>query len=319
MASDTAPRAFISHATEDKDRFVLGFTNKLRQNGVDAWFDKWEIKPGDSLVQRIFEEGIKNAQVFLVIISSQSILKPWVREELDSGMVAKIQRACRLIPVIIDDCQVPQTVSHLKWVKIKDLNDYPDELSEILSAIFGTSDRPPIGAPPAHSTTTVLDYLPDLTKADNLVFVVLCRQYLKTGERFISIGDVEADLKKLDLTDQDIDESLEILASRGYADIKRAAQTVYLAEIYPHSLEQFMRAEIPDYPEILTAVISKIVNEKQDTTTALHESTGAPVPVILHILDLLEAQGLLESVGPAGLPVRKIVTVSAELKRLLHH
>lgn len=319
MTANTAPRAFISHATEDKDRFVFGFAAKLRQSGVDAWLDKWEIKPGDSLVQRIFEEGIKRATVFVVVISSRSILKPWVREELDSGMVAKIQSSCRLIPVIIDDCEVPQTLSHLKWVRIKNLNDYPDELSEILSAIFGTSDRPPIGRPPTHSTTTVLDYLPELTKADNLVFAVLCRHYLKTGERFVSIGDVEADLKNLDLTDQDIDESLEILASRGYANIKRAGQTVYLAELYPNSLEQFIRAEFPAYPEMLSTVISKIVNENQDTTTALHESTGIPVPVILHILDLLEVQGLLKSVGPAGFPVRKITTVSVELKRMLRH
>ena len=319
MATNTAPGAFISHASEDKARFVLGFAEKLRQMGVNAWLDEWEIKPGDSLVQRIFEEGIKNATVFVVVISSQGILKPWVREELDSGMVAKIQRACRLIPVIIDDCEVPQTLSHLKWVKIKDLNNYPDELSEILSAIFGTSDRPPIGKPPAHSITTVLDYLPDLTKTDNLVFAVLCRHYLKTGERFIGISEGEADLKKLDLTNQDIDESLEILASRGHAEIKRAGQTVYLAEIYAHSLEQFMRAEVPDYARSLATVISKIVNENQDTTTALHETTGFPVPVILHMLHLLETQGLLHSVGPAGFPARKITSVSVELKRMLRH
>jgi hypothetical protein len=28
---------------------------------VDAWVDEWEIYPGDSLVQKIFEEGLKDA------------------------------------------------------------------------------------------------------------------------------------------------------------------------------------------------------------------------------------------------------------------
>ena len=54
-------RVFISHASEDKERFVLAFGQRLRDDGVDAWVDKWEKLPGDSLVDRIFEEGLKEA------------------------------------------------------------------------------------------------------------------------------------------------------------------------------------------------------------------------------------------------------------------
>jgi hypothetical protein len=59
MAS--SPRVFLSHASEDKDRFVLPFARALRANGVDVWLDKWEILPGDSLVDKLFEEGLKGA------------------------------------------------------------------------------------------------------------------------------------------------------------------------------------------------------------------------------------------------------------------
>ncbi|HVU08078.1 MAG TPA: toll/interleukin-1 receptor domain-containing protein [Verrucomicrobiae bacterium] len=96
----TAPTAFISHATEDKQRFVFEFAKKLRANGVEAWLDAWEIKAGDSLVGKIFEEGIKNASAFIIIILATSINKPWVREELDSGMVGKIAKTCRLMPAL---------------------------------------------------------------------------------------------------------------------------------------------------------------------------------------------------------------------------
>lgn len=37
MSSDAAPRVFISHASGDKDRFVLPFAEGLRSAGVDAW------------------------------------------------------------------------------------------------------------------------------------------------------------------------------------------------------------------------------------------------------------------------------------------
>jgi len=53
------PKVFLSHASEDKKRFVLEFAAKLRQQGIDAWLDKWEMSPGDSLIDKIFEEGIK--------------------------------------------------------------------------------------------------------------------------------------------------------------------------------------------------------------------------------------------------------------------
>jgi len=35
-----APKVFVSHASEDKKRFVLEFATKLRNNGIDAWLDK---------------------------------------------------------------------------------------------------------------------------------------------------------------------------------------------------------------------------------------------------------------------------------------
>jgi len=80
-------KVFISHASEDKERFVIDFATKLRKIGIDAWLDKWEMLPGDSLVDKIFEEGIKDAEAFIVILSKNSILKPWVREELNAGFV----------------------------------------------------------------------------------------------------------------------------------------------------------------------------------------------------------------------------------------
>src|SRR5262245_4218713 len=88
----SAPRVFISHASEDKARFVAGFAARLRENGVDAWLDQWEMKPGDSLVDRIFEEGLKSAQAVIIVLSAVSVTKPWVREELNNSVVSRINR-----------------------------------------------------------------------------------------------------------------------------------------------------------------------------------------------------------------------------------
>ena len=34
------PKVFVSHASEDKDRFVLTFAPKLRDQGVESWGDR---------------------------------------------------------------------------------------------------------------------------------------------------------------------------------------------------------------------------------------------------------------------------------------
>ena len=43
------PRVFLSHSSLDKERFAVGFAERLRENGVDVWLDDWELVPGDSL------------------------------------------------------------------------------------------------------------------------------------------------------------------------------------------------------------------------------------------------------------------------------
>ena len=116
------PKVFVSHASEDKERFVINFAKKLREKGVDAWVDKWEMKLGDSLVDKIFEEGIKSCDTFIIILSKFSVTKPWVREELDSAIVKRIEEKTRLIPIVIDEgIDIPQCIKHLLRKPISDL------------------------------------------------------------------------------------------------------------------------------------------------------------------------------------------------------
>jgi hypothetical protein len=312
------PKAFVSHASEDKERFVSEFAKKLRAKGIDAWLDSWEIKPGDSLVSKIFEEGIKNAAAFIVVISATSLNKPWVREELDSGMVHKINKLCRLIPVVIDDCEVPLTLQHLKWVKIRDLTHYDNELAEICNAIFGLNDKPALGAPPPHFTASVTNILPDLTKADNLIFGVLCRHYLKKGEMFFQTAEVSEELMALGFSEVEIDESLRILGRRHYIEIKTIqGVTIWAVKLYSSSLDDFLRVEVAGYDEMLLATISGIVNKELDSNTTLHEQTSIAMPIILHFLNSLKDRGMIKTYGPAGFQLLKIMSVSPELKRIL--
>lgn len=155
--TQAAPRAFISHASEDKERFVLPFAKALREAGIDAWVDKWEIGPGDSLVQRIFDEGIAEADAFIVVLSLASVSKPWVREELDAGVVRRITsgRAQRLIPVVLDEAvEVPEALRHLLWESVPK-SGFDGVVTRIINVLHGRSERPVLGESPRYARSTL--------------------------------------------------------------------------------------------------------------------------------------------------------------------
>jgi hypothetical protein len=121
------PKVFLSHASEDKERFVIPFATTLREKGIDVWLDKWEILPGDSLVDKLFEEGLKEADAVLIVISAASVTKPWVRQELNTAIVNRITRQTKVIPVVLDNSEVPESLRSLVWESISDLNGYPHD------------------------------------------------------------------------------------------------------------------------------------------------------------------------------------------------
>ena len=79
------PKAFLSYSHDDRD-IAEQIAKSLRQSGIDVWFDKWEILPGDSLIQKIFEEGLSDTNAFIVLLTENSIQSRWVQQELDAAL-----------------------------------------------------------------------------------------------------------------------------------------------------------------------------------------------------------------------------------------
>src|SRR5512139_2979532 len=184
------PKVFISHASEDKARFVAPFAARLRENGVDAWLDQWEMKPGDSLVDRIFEQGLKSAQAVIIVLSAVSVTKPWVREELNNSVVSRINRGLRIIPVVIDQCEIPEALAATLWQRVDDLEHYDDAFQRILDAIFDRSTKPPVGRAPER-LTDVEAKLPALSGTDQRVLREIYAQQIAGQPAWLSKLPVE--------------------------------------------------------------------------------------------------------------------------------
>lgn len=79
--------AFISHASEDKDDLVRPLAENLQEQGVNVWYDEFELSVGDQLRKSI-DRGLANSTYGVVVLSPNFFEKGWPEMELD-GLVAK--------------------------------------------------------------------------------------------------------------------------------------------------------------------------------------------------------------------------------------
>jgi len=73
---------FICHASEDKD-FVEPLAQALQAKGLKVWYDRFQLKLGDSLRQEI-DRGLANSKYGIVVLSRVFFEKNWPQSELDA-------------------------------------------------------------------------------------------------------------------------------------------------------------------------------------------------------------------------------------------
>lgn len=152
-------KVFISHDSRDKERFVDKFVRKLLNNGIDVWYDSWDLKLGDSLTD-IFD-AIPECDAFISIISKYSVNSNWVKAESDSAFVKRIEDKFKFIPIILmeDDLKIPNYLNHLVQCRIYNLNDYEKELNKIILDIYDISNKPKLRPKPKYFEQSKIDSL----------------------------------------------------------------------------------------------------------------------------------------------------------------
>ena len=89
---------FLTHASEDKDDLVRPLAHKLKNEGLKVWYDEFEIRMGDSIVEKV-DCGIANSRAGVIVFSPAMMGKPWPRHEIN-GMVSRmIDGEYKLLPI----------------------------------------------------------------------------------------------------------------------------------------------------------------------------------------------------------------------------
>ncbi|MCM0614431.1 toll/interleukin-1 receptor domain-containing protein [Paenarthrobacter sp. TYUT067] len=304
------PKAFISHATEDKAAFVVPFATKLRERGVDAWVDQWEIKAGESLVDRIFESGIKDASVFIVILSSTSAIKPWVRDEMDAGVMRRISGQAKVIPILLDDVEVPISLQHTLYLSVPN-DGLEGVLEKTLHSIFEIDNRPPLGEPPAYTTAALLPkVLPD--PVDNVVLNAIIDLHLDDSTGMIDDHTLLSCLAGTGVSAEAMNESVEIFESeRRITRQKAVSGNWFITGVSSRTLLPALTARGVGVQGLQMRMLTEIVNKPQQTFLSFEDQ---PRVVTRALLESLEAQGFIKTQSAVSGHVF-IVDVSAAATR----
>ena len=100
---------FVSHAREDKARFVEPLVNALRDRGLRVWYDSNEIRVGDDFRLKM-DEGLLRSR-FGVVALSENFFKYWPQAELSALFnQEKTFEQTRILPVRLDIDRATLTV-----------------------------------------------------------------------------------------------------------------------------------------------------------------------------------------------------------------
>jgi len=309
-------RAFLSHASEDKSGFVEPLARELAEMGVAPWLDIWEIMPGDSLVKKLFDEGLDTVDAVIVVVSVSSAAKPWVREELDAAVVRRITSRTRLIPVRLDDAPVPSPIQHLTWISAdRTPGGIRSAAEQITDALYARDKRPAVAPPPGYTAAAPI---PGLTQADSALLAVLIEEALAAEFLAVTWPVVRAKAEERGMTAAAIEEAFAALTQKRYLKVRSIAGGPHTVELSATAFRRGVDAVVPGAEEARRQIIAALVNDPPAGDRQVHDLaalTGKPLLFVLQFLKQMEAEGDVQVSQNLGGFSR--VTVSPTLKRRL--
>ena len=119
-------RVFLCHSSNDKP-LVRKLYQQLTSDNFDPWLDEEKLLAGQDWRQEI-SKAVRRADVVIVCLSRGSIGKTgFVQKEIKDALdIADEQPegTIFLIPLKLEECEVPERVSRWQWVNYFDENGY---------------------------------------------------------------------------------------------------------------------------------------------------------------------------------------------------
>lgn len=89
---------FISHATEDKEEVVRPLAAALVAEGLEVWYDEFQLRLGDNLRRKI-DAGLADSRFGVVVLSHSFFAKNWPQYELDGLVTREMSGEQMILPL----------------------------------------------------------------------------------------------------------------------------------------------------------------------------------------------------------------------------
>lgn len=123
MEKENKRKVFISHSSANKE-FVDKLTRDLNENGIDTWYDKTEIMPGDNLMEKL-QEGLDEATHYIFVLSPEALESKWVEYEVESTFLNTKEKGIKkFIPVKYRECKILANLGAYLHIDLSDQTVY---------------------------------------------------------------------------------------------------------------------------------------------------------------------------------------------------
>ena len=130
---------FLSHNGAQKS-WARKLASRLRAEGLFVFFDEDSIKLGEDIIFAI-EKSLRSSRHILLVLSPAALRSEWVALELSISLYRDPSAAARaIIPILREDCEIPLTISRLRFLDARVDEDFESQVRHLVEAI----DRVPI-------------------------------------------------------------------------------------------------------------------------------------------------------------------------------
>ncbi len=123
---------FVSHSTQDIAWIEADLIPLLRSIGIVPWYSRDDIRTTEYWERQILT-ALRKCDWFLIVLSSRSAESEWVKDELHWAIA---NRANRIIPVLIDRCDLHDFHIRLSRIEYADWVSDRDEAREKIREIL---------------------------------------------------------------------------------------------------------------------------------------------------------------------------------------
>jgi biotin operon repressor len=210
----------------------------------------------------------------------------------------------RIIPVRIDDCDVPLPLKATAWIDMRADGEFESELKRLLQGIYEIRERPPLGRPPDFVTRARATDLDAYEEA--VLRVVLDKTYGDLGS-YLDGGEI---LKAVPgMSSEQVNDAVEVLEGRGIMEVTEllgtAPFTFGLVRPTSHGFFAYAPRLLgidtqKDCDEVLALAASRNDGSQMLTGERIADSLEIDPTRINHAVKTLEAKGLVKRFKGAG-------------------